>query len=515
MARVVQRRFVTWSTIFMSGVILLTLIVTAGRCQAEDPSVTERVDVASGGAGGAAQADFDTLIELIQATIAPTTWADVGGEGSLQGFPGGVFVDTSGVMHRLEERVANDLSPVWKSANAIAERVKFRQEIGRSSHLRKVSLNRLERQLALRVAEGLPATPEMRFLAGLNRVDYLVIDQNNSDVIIAGPAGPWFINGEGRVVDQLTLRPVLRLDDLVVLFRNAFLSDGLFVCSITPTQDRLLKTQNFLARSSQQPLKPGQRKQWLIGLRDALGHQQIEINGISSDTRVARVLIEADYHMKRIGIGLEPGSPEVVSYLDRIEVAPGEAPPDLDVLRWWFALRERLAVWNDDKTGVRFAPQVVRVLSENELLSSQGLRVHTGQSERLNREFAQSFTDHFAELAKLYPVYAELDNLFRLAIVAAVLKHEDIPSRVNWPMRFWLTEEKYRVPHGRAPREVLSVVNHRVINRKYVIAAVSGGVSFRPADLYARGFKSGGIRIRKMSQPRNDSKKKHASWWWD
>jgi general secretion pathway protein D len=40
-----------------------------------------------GGLGGGSQADFDTLIDLITSTIAPTTWDDVGGEGSIQGFP--------------------------------------------------------------------------------------------------------------------------------------------------------------------------------------------------------------------------------------------------------------------------------------------------------------------------------------------------------------------------------------------------------------------------------------------
>ena len=40
-----------------------------------------------GGLGGGSMADFDTLIDLITATIAPTTWDDVGGEGSIQGFP--------------------------------------------------------------------------------------------------------------------------------------------------------------------------------------------------------------------------------------------------------------------------------------------------------------------------------------------------------------------------------------------------------------------------------------------
>jgi len=39
-----------------------------------------------GGLGGGVQADFDTLIELITATIAPTTWDVVGGPGSIAGF---------------------------------------------------------------------------------------------------------------------------------------------------------------------------------------------------------------------------------------------------------------------------------------------------------------------------------------------------------------------------------------------------------------------------------------------
>ena len=40
-----------------------------------------------GGLGGGANADFDTLIELITTTIAPTTWDLVGGPGSIAPFP--------------------------------------------------------------------------------------------------------------------------------------------------------------------------------------------------------------------------------------------------------------------------------------------------------------------------------------------------------------------------------------------------------------------------------------------
>jgi general secretion pathway protein D len=39
-----------------------------------------------GGAGGGANADFDSLIELIHSTVAPTTWDEVGGPGSIAKF---------------------------------------------------------------------------------------------------------------------------------------------------------------------------------------------------------------------------------------------------------------------------------------------------------------------------------------------------------------------------------------------------------------------------------------------
>ena len=55
------------------------------------PDVTSRAQqhfgYAPGNMGGATQADFDTLIDLITATIAPQSWDAVGGPGSIEGFP--------------------------------------------------------------------------------------------------------------------------------------------------------------------------------------------------------------------------------------------------------------------------------------------------------------------------------------------------------------------------------------------------------------------------------------------
>ena len=86
--------------------------------------------------------------------------------------------------------------------------------------------------------------------------------------------------------------------------------------------------------------------------------------------------------------------------------------------------------------------QGVKVLSENELLTERGERIHTGESDALNRQFAQSFTEHFGELAKKYPIYAELRNVFDLALVAAVLKSQDLPGQIGWEMSHLLQQSQ-------------------------------------------------------------------------
>ncbi|MCA9211506.1 MAG: hypothetical protein KDB27_00440 [Planctomycetales bacterium] len=59
-----------------------------------------------GGAGGAAQADFDTLMDLIVATIAPDSWDDVGGEGSIREYPNNLSIVVSNTTE-IHEQIAD------------------------------------------------------------------------------------------------------------------------------------------------------------------------------------------------------------------------------------------------------------------------------------------------------------------------------------------------------------------------------------------------------------------------
>ena len=56
-----------------------------------------------GGLGGGTQADYESLIELITSTIAPTTWDDVGGPGSIEKFQGNLSLVISQTQEVHEE----------------------------------------------------------------------------------------------------------------------------------------------------------------------------------------------------------------------------------------------------------------------------------------------------------------------------------------------------------------------------------------------------------------------------
>jgi hypothetical protein len=231
-------------------------------------------------------------------------------------------------------------------------------------------------------------------------------------------------------------------------------------------------------------------------------------------------MIEADYRMKLVGMGLEEGVPGVKSYLNLVKIRPGESPPPMDVLRWWFTLNYDAVLATHDRGAFAVRGQGVKVLSENELLTAEGQRVHTGQSEPLNRQFARSFTDHFEELCQKYPVYAELRNLCDLALVAALLREEDLAGAVGWHMTCFGSDGGYQVELGAAPKTVETVANLRVIrsaNKVHTLAGVSGGVRVDPTSLVAREA----IEMERYG-PLADKHSKAVpqtlppdAWWWD
>lgn len=486
--------------------------------QARAGALAEMAAQPIGHFGGADLADFDSLIDLITSTVAPTSWDQVGGPGSVAPYPSGVLVDTQGFMRtKVKEELAGELSDLRARSAARARH----ESVRRDSPLRMVSLPRLEKQVQLRLAAGRRPTDEMLVLAGLRRIEYVFVYPESGDLVLAGPAGDWRADVEGRIVGSETGEPVVRLDDLVVVFRHTLHSrQERFGCLITPRQENLARVQEFVKASSQHPIQsPQERRAWIGELRARLGTQDIEVYGIDACTRAARVMVEADYRMKLVGMGLEEGVPGVVGYLDLIKIPPGQAAPPMGVLRWWFTLNYDALLAARDRQAFALRGQGVRVQSENERLTAEGKRVHTGQSEEWNRQFARSFTEHFGELCRRYPVYAELRNLFDLALAAALIREEDLAGKVGWHLTCFGDPNGYPVPLAPAPKTVESVINYRIVNRVNIVAGVSGGVRVDPSEIAKRGAMetdTGGKIDRQRSAATAAIKALPAdAWWWD
>lgn len=467
-----------------------------------------------GAAGGGADEGFEELIELIQSTVAPDTWEANGGAGNIERFEGGVRVDAGGLVHSLlKEDRKGDLTILWKSSSEVGENDNVRQ----ASNLRKVSLPRLERALKLKLAAGEPITEDMLVLAGLQKIQYVLVYPETGDIVLAGPAGDWKTDEEGRLVGAETGRPALRLDDLVVILRHMAADPAApFGCSITPIQENLAKAKAYLEQTASKPLKPGGRGAWMDGLRDAMGQQKVEFYGIDPRTRVGRVMFEADYRMKLVGLGLEPGTRDVTSYLDSIKLKSGEAPPATGVLRWWFTLNYEAILASPARDAFELQGQGVQVLSENEMIAEDGSRIHTGKSDHHTALFAKNFTKAFPALAEKYHVYAELQNVFDLALVCSLIESSDLPQQVNWQQTCFLNDAQYTVPLGFAPQFVESVVNHKLINKKHVVGAVSGGVRIDAAGTVSSSLTTD--QAGQLGSHRDRATPDSlpvTQWWWD
>ena len=245
-----------------------------------------------------------------------------------------------------------------------------------------------------------------------------------------------------------------------------------------------------------------------------MGKQDIDVfGGLDPQTRAARTLVEADYRMKLVGMGLEPGVPGLISYMSLIK----SPPTSITMLRWWFTLNYDSVQTSQDHLAFNIRGQGVKVQSENEHLTATGERIHTGESEPLNQQFVESFTKHFDELSAKYPVYAELRNICDLALAASLVREEGLADKVGWHMAYFGDPQGFAVEKCPAPKEVDSVVNYRVLNHGVFLVQVSGGVAVKPNELVNRKA----IQVesdRKLQQQRPHSAAKAQAaerWWWD
>ncbi|MBN1591118.1 MAG: DUF1598 domain-containing protein [Pirellulales bacterium] len=423
----------------------------------------------------------------------------------------GVFVDADGV---LRKRVIADPGGLLMRERILAARAALDPNVAASSKLRKISLNRLE--AALQHNQGVP-TDTMRYLAGLQRVQYVFYYPESKDIVIAGPAQGWIVDPSERVVGIHNGRPTLQLQDLVVALR-AFPPDGketsLIACSIDPTQEGLARFQQFnremtalFARNPNVPVED-----IVAGTRESLGKQNVSITGVSPETHFAHVLVEADYRMKLIGLGLENPPIRLASYADR---ASRSRVASNAMQRWYFLPDYQCVRVADDGLAAELVGDGVKLIGADEMVTSDGTRKKAARGNRASRLFVNDFTMKYSQLAARSPVFAELRNVIDLSVAAALIQREGYYERSGWDLGILGDEKAFKVETYAPPKQVETAVGARRKGNT-IMTPVGGGVHIEASMALdsENVLTDGTAQVEKVRQ-QVAPKLAEGQWWWD
>ncbi|MBN2580998.1 MAG: DUF1598 domain-containing protein [Pirellulales bacterium] len=429
-----------------------------------------------------------------------------GGDGEISSNAAGVYIDAQGVFRT---QVHPDPTGQLTRERMASARSALSNDVRAFSKLRKVSLNRLE--AALMARQG-ALTEEMKYLAGLLRVKYVFYYPETKDIVIAGPAEGWYHAPSDRVLGLSTRRPVIQLQDAAAALR-AFPPGGdptpLVGCSIDPTAEGLAATQQLLASTAPNQYNP---EPFIIALQNAMGLQTVRVDGVPPGTRMAQVMVEADYRMKLIGINLERPPVQFASFVDRAR--PGEISRNA-LIRWYFVPDYQCVRVSEDKLAMELVGDGVKLVGENELVSATGKRQVVGGASRASLAFTTAFTKKYPQLAERSAVYADLRNMIDLLVATAFIQQEDYYGQAGWSMPFLGNEKAYAVETYTVPKTVATTVN-AIRKGRSLMTPIAGGIQIKALQALETDNllqdKDG-----KVSQLHEKTKLPPAPdrWWWD
>jgi len=424
----------------------------------------------------------------------------------------GVSVDAEGVLHR--QGVADPTGQLMQERRAAAK-AGLNPKVATPSKLRKVSLNRLEDAIRDSLAGGRRPTDEMQYLAGLTRVEYVFCYPDTKDIVIAGPAEGWFQDPVGRVCGIQTGRPVIELQDLIVALR-AFPSNGkgpgTIGCSIDPTKEGLARMQDFL-RQHGSHATPAETESLVANLQQALGMQTVRVLGVPSNTHFAQVLVEADYRMKLIGIGLEQPPVRMASYVDRANPATVSRNA---LERWYFVPDYQCVKVSADDLAMQLVGEGVKLVGANELVAANGSRQETGHASGASKAWTEAFTKNYPKIAAAAPVFAQLRNLIDLSVAAAFIQQHDFRGKVDWTMAILSDEKQLPVETVNAPTQVESAVN-AIWHGNHLMTPIGGGVHIDPREALSPSNmqRDTDSKVEKARDQVDLKSLAKGQWWWD
>ena len=421
-----------------------------------------------------------------------------------QGVVGGVSIDARGVLLGEKEVISEQLRRELREGLQVAN-----PNLSKQAKLRMISLRGLEAAIMKAREEGRPLSNDVSFMAGLQRIEFVVMSPETNDIIIGGPAEGWKVNNDGQVVGETSGTPVIRLEDFLVAMRsvdNARSGQGISV-SIDPTEQGVKALQQLYKNFARQNVSFGPNLSPEV--EKALGPQKISLSGVPEDSRFSRVLVAADYKMKRLSMGLEQspiaGLPSFMEMAAAKKVRSMKAAP-----RFWMECNYEPVAKSEDGNVWQIRGKGVKTLTQETHFAKDGSQQTTDKQNRFAAKWADLMTEKFEELSAAEPAFRELRNIMDLSVIAAILKQENMTSKVGLEMPAILgTANIVNPPAYSVPKSVPTECSFVRLDRSWLVSA-SGGV-----QLNSWGVASNSETVTGLASISAAAKATNDQWWWN
>jgi hypothetical protein len=262
-------------------------------------------------------------------------------------------------------------------------------------------------------------------LNGMTQAVGFVIDKKNRDIILIGRA------------DKNS--PALYLEDFVVALRKTW---GKYVvvkdnkkfiditpagCSIDPHPE-VIQALNETFAVDFDTFNPEHvqiiTKRW----NDiCLSPQVVRVEGIPHNNRFAKVMVDADYLMKRLvdgSVNLEIDGFKSLTEMTLEEFKNvGDRRPQQSMSRFWFSSGESSFLKDSGATYIKTSEVIL--LTEEQFINKNNELADIGRKNPMAEDFAIAFSARYTEIKKAEPIYEELEGLFRFIALGKLMRHEN------------------------------------------------------------------------------------------
>jgi hypothetical protein len=408
---------------------------------------------------------------------------------------GGVSIDTDGLLSGAQTDALGALAKL-----RVQDLEKIPGDLNAAVEMRKISLRRLEAVLDDCAQNNKPIPDAIKYLAGLQHVRYVFVYPEQHDIVLVGPGEGWKVDAHGSVVGVTTGRPVMHLDDLLVALRTAqAAAQGGIGCSIDPTAEGLTRL-NAVNHS-------GDRETVVHELESALGMQRISVHGVPDTSHFARVLVAADYRMKRLAMNFDPSPIHgLSSYLQMVRATARSVVSP----RFWLEPKYEALLRDADGLAWELRGSGVKAMTEEDFLTANGSMQHSGKASRTAQAWADNMTDKYAELAVADPIFGELQNCMELAIVGALVVKDRLTDKAGHSLPTLMESPAVKTEVFNAPKQVESKASVVAKGQNWIVG-VSGGVAINSWVVADKAKTSDTVAPVRAKAAPTDS----ANWWWN